>query len=305
MQAEREVLAAELERLDVNCPQLLIAGQRYHRALRRSETYTRAAGPVTVMRALSRRGREAAVVPLEWRAGRVAGQFTPRAARQGLWAVAHLTPQEAAGRFREVGNLSPSKSRLDRLPKACSAQWEARRQAFEAQLRETLRIPATAVTVAVSLAGVMTPLKDGARRPKREAALADGKRTKGPAGYPAVGCATLSFYDAEGAPWSTLRRARMPAPKKATVKTPLATALAAVLQQRPELRRGTLADGAKDNWTSAMSWQRARRSSTSTLLPSTSSRPSRLPMGKTARRRAPRLRPIGTCCAMNPTALRR
>ena len=178
-----------------------------------------------MMRALSRRGREAAVVPLEWRAGRVAGQFTPRAARQGLWAVAHLTPQEAAGRFREVGNLSPSKSRLDRLPKACSAQWEARRQAFEAQLRETLRIPATAVTVAVSLAGVMTPMKDGARRAKREAALVDGKRTKGPAGYPEVGCATLSFYDAEGARWSTLRMARMPEPKKATVRTPLAPSL--------------------------------------------------------------------------------
>ena len=184
--------------------------QRYDRALRSGETNTSAAGPVTVMRTLYRRGREAAVVPLEWRAGIVADQFTPRAARQGLWAVAHLTPQEAEGMFREVGNMSPSKSNLDRLPKACSAQWEARRQEFEAQLRETLRIPATAVTLALSLDGVMTPMKDGSRSAKREAALADGKRTKGPAGYQEVGCATLSFYDAEGARLSTLRMARMP-----------------------------------------------------------------------------------------------
>ena len=80
-------------------------------------------------------------MPLELRAGMVAGQFTPRAARQALWAVAHLTPQEAAGLFREVGNMSPSKSSLDRLPKACSAQWEARREDFEAQLREAMSIP--------------------------------------------------------------------------------------------------------------------------------------------------------------------
>ena len=249
MQAEREVLAEELERLDENRPQLLIQGQIYHRALRSSETYTSAAGPVTVMRTLYRRGRDTAVVPLEWRAGIVAGQFTPRAARQALWAVAHLTPQEAEGLFREVGNMRPSKSTLDRLPKACSAQWEAQRQHFEAQLRETLSIPEAAVTVAVSLDGVMTPMKDGARHAKREATFAEGKHTQGPAGYQEVGCATLSFYDAEGERLSTLRMARMPETKKATVKTTLAAELAAVLQQRPGLRLVKLADGAKDNWT--------------------------------------------------------
>ena len=95
MQAEREVLAEELARLDVNRPQVLIDGHLYHRALRSSETYTSAAGPVTVWRTLYRRGRE---------------------------------------------------------------------------------------TVAVSLDGVMTPMKDGTRSAKREAAMADGKRTKGPAG---------------------------------------------------------------------------------------------------------------------------
>lgn len=249
MAAERDMLAAELEQLDVNRPQLLIDGQSHHRVLRSAQSYTSAAGPVTVMRTLYRRGRDAAVVPLELRAGMVAGQFTPRAARQGLWAVAHLTPQEAEGLFREVGNMSPSKSSLDRLPKACSVQWEARRQQFEAQLREALRIPDAATTVAVSLDGVMTPMKDGARSAKREATYADGKRTKGPAGYQEVGCATLSFYDAEGERLSTLRMARMPEPKKATVKTMLAAELAAALQQRPALRLVKIADGAKDNWT--------------------------------------------------------
>ncbi len=151
--------------LDVNQPQLLIDGHLPHRVLRSSETYMNAAGPAKVGRTLYRRGRDAAVVPLELRAGIVAGQFTPRAARQGLWAVAHLTLQEAADLSREVGNMSPSKSSLDRLPKQCSMHWEAQREAFEAQLREALTVPEAAVTVAVSLDGVMTPMKDGARAP--------------------------------------------------------------------------------------------------------------------------------------------
>lgn len=249
MDAECESIAEELERLDVNQPQLLIEGQKHHRVLRSSETYTSAAGPVKVWRTLYRRGRDAAVVPLELRAGIVAGQFTPRAARQGLWAVAHLTPQEAEDWFREVGNMSPSKSSLDRLPKQCSMHWETQREDFEAQLREAMTVPEAAVTVAVSLDGVMTPMKDGARAAKREQGVAEGKHTQGPAGYQEVGCATLSFHDAEGERLSTVRMARMPEAKKATVKRMLAAELAAVLPERPGLRVVKLADGAKDNWT--------------------------------------------------------
>ena len=49
MAAGREVLATELERLEVSRPQWLIDGRPHHRVLRSSETYTSAAGPVTVM----------------------------------------------------------------------------------------------------------------------------------------------------------------------------------------------------------------------------------------------------------------
>jgi hypothetical protein len=202
--------------------------------------------------------------------------------------------------------MSPSKSSLDRLPKACSAQWEAQRHDFEAQLRAPMSIPETAVTVAVSLDGVMTPMKDGARSVKREGTLAAGKRSKGPAGYQEVGCATLSFYDTEGERLSTVRMARMPETKKATVKTMLAAELAAVLQQRPALHLVKLADGAKDNWTYlGDELPRGRRSLTSTMPPSISSMPSMSPTGRTPRRRARSLKPIGTCCAMNTTASRR
>ena len=65
-------------------------------------------------------------------------------------------------------NMSPSKSSLDRLPKQLSERWEAGRERFEAALRREETVPPEAVTVAVSLDGVMVPMKDGARTQKRQ-----------------------------------------------------------------------------------------------------------------------------------------
>ena len=57
--AERVLLAHELEQLDVDRPAVTIAGQRHHRVLRSTATYTSAVGPVTVLRTLYRAGCEA------------------------------------------------------------------------------------------------------------------------------------------------------------------------------------------------------------------------------------------------------
>ena len=249
VQAEREVLAGELERLDVDTAYVVIDGRRHGRVLRSSETYTTAVGPVWVKRTLYRAGRAKAVVPLELRAGIVEGCWTPLAARQASFLVAHLTPQECEATLRELGNMTPSKSSLDRLPKALSARWEAHREAHEAALREPFTVPHEAVSMAVSLDGVMVPMKDGARWAKRAEARAAGRRTKGPAGYQEVGCASVSFYDADGERLDTVRMARMPEAKKATLKSMLAAEVHAVLAQRPELTVVKVADGARDNWT--------------------------------------------------------
>ena len=154
-------------------PAVTIAGQRHHRVLR-SPTYTSAVGPVTVLRTLYRAGCEPAVVPLELRAGIIEGHWTPRAAHQASYLVAHLTPQEAADTLRELGNMSPSKSSLDRLPKLLSSRWEEHRAEFEEVLRAEQSVPCAATTVAVSLDGVMAPMKDGARQAKRAATRAEG-----------------------------------------------------------------------------------------------------------------------------------
>jgi hypothetical protein len=242
---EREVLAEELARLEVDLPAVTIEGEVYRQVVRCEESYVSAAGPVRVTRSLYRRlgEGERTVCPLELRAGMVEGRWTPLAARQAAFVVAHLTPQEAEDLFRELGNMSPSKSSLDRLPKQLSRHWEAERERFEAALREEETVPPETVTVAISLDGVMVPMKDGARTQKRQDAQEQGKHACGP-----VGCGTLSFYDAEGERLSTVRLARMPEKHKATLKDTLSEELAAVLGQRPDLTLVKLADGAKDNW---------------------------------------------------------
>ena len=247
VEAEREVLGELLERLDVNVASVEIGERRYHRVLRSTESYTTAVGTVKVNRTLYRCGRERVVVPMELRAGIVEGHWSPLAARQASCVVARMTPTEGA-LLRELGNMAPSKSSLDRLPKGLSARWEAKREAFESTLREATVVPDEAVTVAVSLDGVMVAMKDAQRAEKRERSRAAGRRAKGPAGYQEASCATLSFYDVVGERLDTLSIARMPEPKKATLKTMLSVELDTVLGRRPDLQVVTVADGAHDNW---------------------------------------------------------
>ena len=241
--AEREVLGELLERLDIDAPAVEVDQRRCHRVLRSPESYTTAVGPVRVKRTLYRHGRERAVVPMELRAGIVEGHWTPLAARQASHMVAEMTPAHAHTMLRELGNMTPSKSSLDRLPKAVSARWEAGRERFEASLREVSVVPDEAVTVAVSLDGVMVPMKDASR-----GRTGEGSRARGPGAYREAGCATLSFFDAEGGRLDTVAMGRMPEAKKATLKTTVAAELDAALGKRPDLEVVTVADGARDNW---------------------------------------------------------
>ena len=246
---EREVMAAELAKFDVDEPVVTIDGVPHRRVLRCEETYWGVAGAFRVMRSLySTRSGEPAACPMELRAGIVDGRWTPWAAQQAAWVVAHLTPQEGEGLFAQLGGLSPSKSSLDRLPKALSERWEEGRVEWEESLRRAETVPSAAVAVAVSLDGVLLPMKDGEKARKREEARGMGKRTKGPAGYCEAGCATLSFYDVQGVRLSTIRLARMPEHKKATLKEMLTAELIQVLEQRPDLKLVKIADGARDNW---------------------------------------------------------
>jgi hypothetical protein len=249
---EREVLGEDLARGDVDADAIVIGGTGYRRVLRAEETYMTAAGPVRVERGLYKdRSDEGApsVVPMELKAGIVGGFWTPMAARQAAWVVSQVTPQIAEQLFARVGNMTPSKSSLDRLPKVLADRWDDDRVTFEKTLREAMAIPEEAVTVTASLDGVLAPMKDGDAAGKKAKAAEEGQVAKGPAGYREVGCATLSFCDAEGKCLAAVRMAQMPEARKATVKRMLTAELAVALAMRPDLRLVKAADGANDNWT--------------------------------------------------------
>jgi hypothetical protein len=111
-----------------------------------------AAGPVRVERTLYKdRTDEAgrAISPMELSAGIVAGFWTPVAAKQAARMLSQMTPQTAEELFARVRNMAPSKSSLDRLPKALAQRWDDDRsgcRAFAEDARPTaLRGPQLAV----------------------------------------------------------------------------------------------------------------------------------------------------------------
>ncbi len=247
MLLECELVQEELSRYDVTAEEITVEKKTYRKGRCSPETYLTAAGCVTVARHLylGVDAKDTTLCPLELRSGMIAGYFTPRAARQGAFAMAHLTPGESEAMFGEIGNMQPSRSSLDRLTKVLSPHWEDHRADWEAQLRQAETVPAHADVLAISVDGVMAPLRGA---DKQEKAEQPGKHASGPTGYKEVGCGTVSLYDREAARLQTVRYARMPESKKVTLQQQLETEVASILALRPNLLRVHLADGAKDNW---------------------------------------------------------
>jgi hypothetical protein len=252
MEAERDILATEMSKLDVDADAVVVAGKVHRRVLRQSQTYMTSAGEVVLERTLYKDRTDEdghCVSPMELALGIVGDFWTPRAAQQALWVVTQMTPKKSAELFGRVGNMEPSKSSIDRLPKLIAERWEQDRESLEAALREGLEIPEGAVSIAVSLDGVLAPI-DGANSPTevRAKAADEGRLSKGPAGYREASCATVSFCDAKGDLLAAVRMARAPETKKATLKTMLTAEVSAILARHPELVLMKVADGAADNW---------------------------------------------------------
>jgi hypothetical protein len=252
MEVEREVVAAEMAKLDVDAEAVVIAGKVHRRVLRQSQTYLTAAGEVVVERTLYKDRTDAegrCVSPMELTVGVVGDFWTPRAAQQALWVVTQMTPGKAAELFDRVGGMAPSKTSLDQLPKRVGARWDGDRESLEAALRKGLAIPEGAASIVVSLDGVLAPMEGTDPLAHRAAAEEAGHLAKGPAGYREVGCATVGFCDAEGELLGAVRLARAPEANKATLKAMLAAEVRAILERRPDLRLVKVADAVADNWT--------------------------------------------------------
>lgn len=249
---ERDAVAQFMAASDVDADAIEIEGKVHRRVLRSKQTYMTEVGEVEVERWLykDRTDPDAkAVAALEAKLGMVSGFWTPHAAKNGAWVVAQMTPTKAAELFQRVGTMAPSKSSLDRLPKALSEHWEQNREAHEQTLREAIVVPEGTASVAVSLDGVMAPV-DGGNSPTgvRNKAATAGKLSKGPAGYRELGCATIAFCDAEGDLISAIRFGRAPEPKKLSLKSTLREDLAYILAQHPDLPVVKIADAGGDNF---------------------------------------------------------
>jgi len=249
----RDLKAEIMATHDIDAEAIEIDGVTHRRVLRASQTYVTTSGPVVVERWLYReRDNDAAksVSPMELRLGIVGEFWSQKAAKAALWVVAQMTPQKAEELFKRTGSMTPSKSSLDRLPKIVSEDWEANRESYETALRDALVVPKEAVSVAVSIDGVLAPIDGGARPTDiRNAAAREGWTSKGPAGYREVGCATLSFCDKNGELLGAVRMARTPEPNKRTLKASLEAELWSVLRKNPKLKLVKIADGVDDNWT--------------------------------------------------------
>ncbi len=245
----RTTLAARLSRLDPDGRDVLVDGERHWQAVRGEGRYMTSFGAVRVERGVYRAVRNGrTVVPLELRAPIIEGFWTPRAARLAALLVSDSTPYRAAQYFAELGLMAPSRSSLQRLPQALESQWEPKRVEFEERLRVAETVPDEAVSVAVSLDGVLVPMRDGQKSSRKAATRSDGRAAKGPAGYREVGCGSISFYDRKGERLETRRFAYMPESGKPQLKQRLNAELTSVLEQRPDLTVVGVADGAPDNW---------------------------------------------------------
>lgn len=249
---EAELVAQEVAKYDIDAPEVVLDGRRYRLGQVAPETYTSAAGPFKVPRHLYHAydGSGETICPLELRSGMVEGAWTPRAARLMAFVVAHMPAAEAEMLFREVGSMAPSRSSLERLPKALSAKWEDNRLIWEARVREQQPVPGEAAVISNSLDGVLAPMKDGKRAEKR---MTSTKRPKGPAGYREAAVGTVTLYGEsteEDGPERlvTVRFGRMPESKKPTLHGQLAAEFANVRTALPLAQIVNIADGAKENW---------------------------------------------------------
>lgn len=232
-----------LSQYDINTDKINIDGQTYRQTHTAPKEYQTAFGPVEIERSVytnrKKDGDGKSVVPLELQAGIIEGYWSPLASKNAMWALSHLTPQEVEDMLLQFGAMNPSRSSLDRLPRALNQRWEAQTIPYHQKLINEEVVPKEAVTFAVSLDGVMVGMKpekllEGVTRPMKTE-------------WREASCGTISFFDLNGERISTVQYGRMPEHKKLTLKTLLTQNTEAILRANPTLQLVHIADGAQDN----------------------------------------------------------
>ena len=239
----REALKLILSRYDISSQQISDGDEVYRKVLCSDKMYQTSFGPVSLTRHLyKRRGRGGkSICPLELQSGIIESAWTPNAAKQAMWLLSHMTPQEAEDTLAQFSGMKPSKSSLDRLPKRLGERWEPSSSSFYEKLMTQEKIPDDAVLCATSLDGVMVAMKGDKTLEKTDDHAVCHWREGS--------CGTISFFDKQGERLSTIQYGSMPEHKKLTLKQLLRHNVEWIRQSRPDLSHLYIADGALDNWT--------------------------------------------------------
>ena len=230
------VLRSVIESRDDGAGRIERDGQVWYRVEETAKMVMTSLGAVEYRRPRYRRdGASSSIVPVDESLGLVNGCLTRTAAHLGVWLMGHCTSREAEAFFGKMGTMTPSASTLQRLVKAAHGSWETIGATALDTIRAAEGIPADAVTAAVSLDGIMVPLRAGE----------DGRAE---ACWREASCGTVSFHDSDGARLHTLYLGRMPESGKVSLKAQLRAEVAHIKACRPDIEIVALADGAPDNW---------------------------------------------------------
>ncbi len=231
------MLRSVIESRDDGAARIERDGQVRYRVEETAKTVMTSVGAVEYRRPRYRRdGASSSIVPVDESLGLVNGCLTRTAAHLGVWLMGHCTAREAEAFFSKMGTMTPSASTLQRLVKTAHGSWETIGATALDAIRAAEGIPADAVTAAVSLDGIMVPLRAGE----------DGRAE---ACWREASCGTVSFHDSEGERLHTLYLGRMPESGKVSLKAQLRAEVAHIKAFRPDMEIVALADGALDNWT--------------------------------------------------------
>ena len=230
------VLRSVIESRDDGAGRIERDGQVWYRVEETAKMVMTSLGAVEYRRPRYRRdGASSSIVPVDESLGLVNGCLTRTAAHLGVWLMGHCTSREAEAFFGKMGTMTPSASTLQRLVKAAHGSWETIGATALDTIRAAEGIPADAVTAAVSLDGIMVPLRAGE----------DGRAE---ACWREASCGTVSFHDSDGERLHTLYLGRMPESGKVSLKAQLRAEVAHIKACRPDIEIVALADGAPDNW---------------------------------------------------------
>ena len=241
----RAVMGAAIEAVDPSEDQLLLDDMLHYRVGPSRGRMMTSFGAVEFSRSRFRRRKLESVFPAEARFGLLAGFWTPLAAEQGTLALSLLPMEDGRAVLHRLGGMEVSGTALNHLLATSDAAWDVLRDGALKQAREAEGVPEDAALLVVSMDGTMIGMRKGKAPPGQE----DGAR---PAGYREASSGTISFYSRDGKCLRTVRYGRMPEARKLSLKADLLTEVAHYLELQPDLELVFIADGASENWTSAL-----------------------------------------------------